>query len=131
MPMGSITVSPKNLPPKHHFSTTSIFPYISYNFFDNHFLLIKNTVSETLSSNLFILLHFLHTLFRPFSQKSHIFQKSASFIPLFSMILSKHVFVFTKFHANFTIKNTSNFLIFSHQSFTFFAYFSHFLETQF
>ena len=130
--MGSITVSPKNLPPKHLFlALLQFFPYISYNFFDKHFLLIKNTVSETFSSNLFVLLHFLHPLFKRLSQKSHIFQKSASFIPLFSTILSKHVFVFTKFHTNFTIKNTSNFLIFSHQSFTFFAHFSHFLETQF
>lgn len=109
---------------------------ISYIFLDKHFLLIENMSSEVSSSESFILLLFFQRSQNPFFQKSHFSQKSASFSPLFSPILSTTRFCFAPFHASFTIKSLSNSLYFSRPNFTTFAQFPEtrfltFLETRF
>nr|DAX70862.1 MAG TPA: hypothetical protein [Caudoviricetes sp.] len=109
----SITVSTKFFRPPAIKSQLS--QAISYTFLDKHFLLIENMSSEVSSSESFILLFFFQRSQNPFFQKSHFSKKSAPFFPLFSPILSRHVFVFTPFHASFTIKNLSNSLYFSHK----------------
>lgn len=96
---------------------------ISYTFLDKHFLLIENMSSEASSSESFILLLFFQRSQNPFFQKSHFSKKSAPFSPLFSPILSRHVFVFTPFYADFTLQNLSNSLYFSHQILHSFAQF--------
>lgn len=101
---------------------------ISYTFLDKHFLLIENMSSEASSSESFILLLFFQRSQNPFFQKSHFSKKSAPFSPLFSPILSRHVFVFTPFYADFTLKNLSNSLYFSYQILHSFA---QFIETWF
>lgn len=101
---------------------------ISYTFLDKHFLLIENMSSEVSSSESFILLLFFQRSQNPFFQKSHFSKKSAPFSPLFSQILSMTRFCFASFHADFTIKNLSNSLYFSHQILHSFA---QFLEARF
>lgn len=101
---------------------------ISYTFLDKHFLLIENMSSEASSSESFILLLFFQRSQNPFFQKSHFFKKSAPFSPLISPILSTTRFCFAPFHADFTLKNLSNSLYFSHQIL---HSFTQFLETRF
>lgn len=101
---------------------------ISYIFLDKHFLLIENMSSEVSSSESFILLLFFQRSQNPFFQKSHFSQKSASFSPLFSPILSTTRFCFAPFHASFALKNLSNSLYFSRPNF---ITFTQFLETRF
>ena len=101
---------------------------ISYTFLDKHFLLIENMSSEASSSESFILLLFFQRSQNPFFQKSHFSKKSAPFSPLFSPILSTTRFCFAPFHADFTLKNLSNSLYFSHQILHSFA---QFIETWF
>lgn len=107
---------------------SSLSQAISYTFLDKHFLLIENMSSEASSSKSFILLLFFRRSQNPFFQKSHFSQKSASFSPLFSPILSTTRFCFAPFHASFTIKSLSNSLYFSHQIL---HSFTQFLETRF
>lgn len=107
---------------------SQLFQAISYTFLDKHFLLIENMSSEASSSESFILLLFFRRSQNPFFQKSHFSKKLAPFFPLFSPILSRHVFVFTPFYADFTLKNLSNSLYFSHQIL---HSFTQFLETRF
>ena len=101
---------------------------ISYTFLDKHFLLIENMSSEASSSESFILLLFFQRSQNPFFQKSHFSKKSAPFSPLFSPILSTTRFCFAPFHADFTLKNLSNSLYFSHQIL---HSFTQFIETWF
>ena len=122
----SITVSTKIFrPPDTKFPLSQA---ISYTFLDKHFLLIENMSSEASSSESFILLLFFQRSQNPFFQKSHFSKKSAPFSPLFSPILSRHVFVFTPFYTDFTLQNLSNSLYFSHQILHSFA---QFIETWF
>lgn len=115
-----------------NFSTTtpksSLSQAISYTFLDKHFLLIENMSSEASSSKSFILLLFFRCSQNPFFQKSHFSQKSAPFSPLFSPILSTTRFCFAPFHADFTLKNSNNFLYFSRPNF---ITFTQFIETRF
>lgn len=96
---------------------------IPYTLLDKHFLLIENVSSEASSSESFILLLFFRRSQNPFFQKSYFSKKSAPFSPLFSPILSTTHFCFTPFHADFTLKNSSNSLYFSRPDFTTFAQF--------
>ena len=114
-----------------NFSTSPKIPLsqaISYIFLDKHFLLIENVSSEASSSESFILLLFFQRSQNHFFQKSHFSKKSAPFSPLFSPILSTTRFCFTPFHADSTLKNSSNSLYFSHQIL---HSFTQFIETRF
>ena len=111
-----------------HATKSSLYQAISYTLLDKHFLLIENMSSEASSSESFIILLFFQRSQNPFFQKSHFSQKSAPFSPLFSPILSTTCFCFASFHADFTFKNSSNSLYFSHQIL---HSFTQFIETWF
>lgn len=108
--MGSHTASTKIFDSESYHTFPLTFPTL---FTDKHFLLIKKPISETVSSELFILLHFLHP-FLALSFKNRTFSQNHTLLSLYFKRFSRGgIFIHSKNLPITTFKNTNKTLQFS------------------